>query len=344
MAKLPNPQHTTVAQIYAHYETTQEDGRRPHLGASLIGKECERALWYDFRWASQKKFDGRMLRLFKAGQDFEPRLVAELKAIGVTVHEMSPDGKQWRVSDLGGHFAGSMDGAAIGFPEAPKSWACLEAKTHNDKSFTELVKKGVAKAKPQHYSQMMVYCGLTGMDRAMYAAENKNTSELYFEWVHFDAEEFARLRARAERVITANEPPLRIGNDPSYFVCKWCDHHAICHGAQAPAVSCRTCAHSTAELDGESRWSCTQFGDIGYIAQLESDKCQAHRYIPILLEKAGPIYDVRDGDVRYEGGLVNGAAGLSSVEISRIEDLSIAGEACKIKQQFKDFGAEVVKC
>jgi hypothetical protein len=344
VAKLPDPQHTTVSKIYESYERQQEDGRRPHLGASLIGKECERALWFDFRWASQKKFDGRMLRLFKAGQDFEPRLVAELKATGVDVHEMSPDGKQWRVSDLGGHFGGSLDGAAIGFPEAPKSWAVIEMKTANDKSFTELVKKGVAKAKPQHLAQMTVYMGLTGIDRAMYAAENKNTSELYFEWVHFDAEEFARLRARAERVISANEPPLRISNDPSYYVCRFCDHHDICHGFKAPAVSCRSCAHSTAELDGEGRWSCASFDmDIGYIAQLESDKCQSHRYIPILLEKAGPVKDVKDGDVHYEGGLVNGASGLSSVEISRLEDLSIAGEATRLKVQFKDFGAEVVK-
>jgi hypothetical protein len=344
MAKLPEPTHTTVAKIYESYERSQEDGRRPHLGASLIGRPCERQLWYTFHWATAKKFDGRMLRLFKYGQDFEPRIVAELKAIGVDVHEVSPDGKQWRVSDLGGHFAGSLDGAAIGFPEAPKAWHVLEFKTTNAKGYADLVKNGVQKAKPEHYAQMTTYCGYTGIDRAFYIAENKDTSELYSERVEFDPAEFAKLKARAERIITAAEPPLRISNDPSYFTCKWCDHHAVCHGAQAPAVSCRTCAHSTAETDGEGRWSCTWFNhDIGYIAQLESDKCSSHRYIPILLHKAGSVKDVKDGDVEYDSGLVNGASGLSSVEIARLEDLSIAGEATRVKVQFKDFGAEVVR-
>lgn len=347
MAKIPEPQHTTVARIYEHYERTQEEGRRPHLGASLIGRQCERQLWYSFRWATIKKFDGRMLRLFKAGQDFEPRIVAELKAIGVDVHETAPDGKQWRVSDpdLGGHFGGSLDGAAVGFPEAPKSWAVIEFKTHNAKSFADLVKNGVQKAKPEHYAQMTVYCGYTGMDRAMYIAENKDTSELYSEWVHFDAAEFAKLKARAERIIRAAEPPLRISNDPSWFGCKFCDHHAICHGVKAPAVSCRTCAHSTPELDGDGRWSCTQFGDIGYIAHLESHRCSSHRYIPILLEKAGHQVDVKDGDVVYDSGLVNGASGLSSNEIALMEDISMAGEVTMLKQQVaaQGFGSEVVR-
>jgi hypothetical protein len=190
---------------------------------------------------------------------------------------------------------------------------------------------------------MMVYCGLTGMDRAMYAAENKNTSELYFEWVHFDAEEFARLRARAERVITASEPPLRVSNDPSFWTCKFCDHHDTCHGMKAPAVSCRTCAHSTPEMGGDGRWSCAQVAGASIDLIGQRAGCSQHRYIPILLEKAGPVKDVKDGDVHYEGGLVNGASGLSSVEISRLEDLSIAGEATRLKVQFKDFGAEVVK-
>ena len=32
-----------------------DDGLRQHLGASLIGKPCERALWYTFRWTTLKK-------------------------------------------------------------------------------------------------------------------------------------------------------------------------------------------------------------------------------------------------------------------------------------------------
>ena len=336
MATVPEPIHTTVATIYRAYESDADDGHRPHLGASLIGHACERYLWLTFRWAGSKKHSGRMLRLFKAGQDFEPRIVAELRRIGVDVHETAPDGKQWRVSAVGGHFGGSMDGAARGFPEAPKAWAVVEFKTHNAKSFAAL-KDGVQKSKPQHWAQMQTYMGMTGMARAMYIAENKDTSELYAEWVHFDDVEFARLKARAERVITAAEPPLRCSNDSSWYVCKMCDFHSLCHGEEAPDVNCRTCAHSTPVVDGEDgKWNCREFGEVGLIAQRESHRCSSHRYIPILLERFAKQKDYVNGDVVYEhehGTFANGQGdgALSSLEIKACEQKVMLVDASRVK-------------
>ena len=76
MALLPQPQHSTVVKIYRHYEQANATFKpRPHLGASLIGDKCERAIWYVFRWATHTKFEGRMLRLFDSGNREEFRLV-----------------------------------------------------------------------------------------------------------------------------------------------------------------------------------------------------------------------------------------------------------------------------
>lgn len=337
MAKVPEPLHTTAALIYQAYENDADNNHRPHLGASLIGHACERFLWMTFRWVEKKKFDGRMLRLFKAGHDFEPRIVGELRRIGVEVHDLAPTGNQWRVSDIGGHFAGSMDGAARGFAEAPKTWAVVEFKTHNTKSFSTLVKDGVANAKPQHYAQMTVYMGMTGMDRAMYVAENKDTSELYTEWVHFDQVEFSRLKARAERVIRANEPPIKISEDPSWYVCKMCDFHAHCHGDAAPAVNCRTCAHSTPFTDGDAgAWNCQdKLSTITLDTQRKG--CSQHRYIPILLERFAKQSDYVNGDVVYEGEAGKFANGdpsngaLASEEIRACEQKIMLADAYRIK-------------
>jgi hypothetical protein len=344
MATLPEPMNTTVAKIYQAYESDAEDGNRPHLGASLIGHACERYLWMTFRWVDAKKFPGRMLRLFETGQLAEPRFTANLRRIGVEVHDTTPDGQQWRVSDLGGHFAGSMDGAGRGFPEAPKAWAVLEYKTHGDKSFNDLVKNKVQKAKPQHYSQMQAYMGYTGMDRAMYMAVNKNTDDLYAEWIHFDQVEFSKLKARAERVISANEPPLRVSNDPSWFVCKMCDFHEHCHGEKAPAVNCRTCAHSTPVVEGEEgKWNCREYGEVGLIAQRESHRCSTHRYIPILLERYGKQKDYVNGDVVYDhehGTFANGQGdgALSSLEIKACEQKVMLADASKLKGELQKQG------
>lgn len=346
MAQLPERLNVTTSRIYQHYEDNQEDGRRPHLGASLIGRPCARQLWYIFHWATRRKHSGRLLRLFRYGIDAEPRFVAELRAIGIEVMDRAPDGAQWRVSDLGGHFGGSMDGAGVGFVEAPKTWHVLEFKTHNDKSFTDLQKDGVKKSKPEHYAQMQVYMGLTGMDRAFYMAENKNNSELHTERVEFDPVEFQKLRAKAERILDAAEPPEGISRDPSFYVCKMCDHRDVCHGNKAPAVSCRTCAHSTVRKDGDALWTCEQFGEIGYIAQLESDKCPSHRYIPILLHRAGSFQAGTDtGGVRYNGdkGLfVNGSAEgeITSNEIAAMDDITMLADAYRMKQDLAKQGID----
>ena len=102
MAELPEPPTPTLSAIYASYEARQGDGFRDHLGASLIGKSCARALWYDFRWATPARHTGRILRLFETGQLEEARLVRDLRATGATVLEVDPEtGRQFRVEAHG---------------------------------------------------------------------------------------------------------------------------------------------------------------------------------------------------------------------------------------------------
>ena len=198
MAPLPDTPSPTRDAIFASYEADRDDGFRPHLGASQIGKSCERALWYDFRWVTRSGFPGRILRLFETGQLEESRIVRNLRRIGATVLEVDPEtGRQWRVEAHGGHFGGSLDGVALGLPEAPKTWHVVEFKTHGLKSFRELVAKGVAEAKPQHSAQMRIYMHLTGLTRAMYVAVCKDTDDLHVERVRADADAAERLLAKA---------------------------------------------------------------------------------------------------------------------------------------------------
>ena len=108
MAELPTLSSPTRDAIFAAYEAQAGDGFRPHLGASLIGKDCERALWFDFRWTTVHRHPGRLLRLFETGQLEETRLVRNLRSIGATVLEVDPEtGRQIRVQAHGGHFGGT---------------------------------------------------------------------------------------------------------------------------------------------------------------------------------------------------------------------------------------------
>lgn len=61
MAELPSITSLTREAIFSAYEADAGDGFRAHLGASLIGKACERALWFDFRWVTRARHAGRLL-------------------------------------------------------------------------------------------------------------------------------------------------------------------------------------------------------------------------------------------------------------------------------------------
>ena len=232
MAELPGISSPTRDAIFAAYEADTMDGFRSHLGASLIGKECERALWYDFRWTTRSKHPGRLLRLFETGQLEEARLVRNLRRTGATVLEVDPEtGRQFRVHAHGGHFGGSLDGAALNLIEAPKTWHVLEFKTHSSKSFTDLVAKKVQISKPQHFAQMQIYMHLTGITRAMYLAVNKDTDDLHVERIELDSAFAQKLLDKAQRIIFAAVPLARISDDPSWYQCRMCDHAALCHGS-----------------------------------------------------------------------------------------------------------------
>jgi hypothetical protein len=83
MALIPEPdsREDVVSAIYGSYEMEQHlsprGSLRPHLGASLIGKECARQLWYTFRWVSSTSHRGQLLRLFRTGHLEEARMVSD---------------------------------------------------------------------------------------------------------------------------------------------------------------------------------------------------------------------------------------------------------------------------
>ena len=278
MARISVNNGLTVQAIYRAYEDGRESFR-PHLGASLIGRECERELWHTFRWCTVLVHSGRLLRLFETGQLEEDRFVKNLRSVGVEVHDHDEaTGRQFGFTDLGGHFAGSIDGAAIGIREAPKTWYLLEFKTYNDKRFELLKKHGVQIASPEHHAQMVVYMFYLGFTRAFYMAVNKNTDELYSERIKNDSALAGLLQQKAERIIFAPHPPVRVSSDPEWWKCRYCDHRDICHDGSPAAVNCRTCQHSTPIEGG---WQCGKRNQmLSYQEQLRG--CSDHLYIPEL--------------------------------------------------------------
>ena len=238
------------------YRGYEKNPFRNHLGASVIGYECARQIWYGFRWFTKPKFPGRVLRLFNRGHLEEARFIACLLTIGVQVYQQDANGHQFRIKAHGGHYGGSGDGVAIGIPDLPPGLPCLtEWKTHNDKSFQKVKKEGVRAAKFEHYVQMNTYCRKMGLTVALYGAVNKNDDELHLEIVYLDTDTADRFTDRAGQIIFTPSPPKRINESPGWYACKYCDHHAVCHKHATPARNCRTCTYSAPLSTGG--WACT---------------------------------------------------------------------------------------
>lgn len=278
----------TLAAIEAAVSKAADDGFRPHLGASLIGRSCMRSLWYSFRWATKAKFSARTLRLFARGQREEDVMAQFLRSAGMTIHQVDQStGQQYRFSECGGHFGGSMDGGIHGVPDAPKTWHVWECKTSSKKMFDELERLGVKESKPEHWAQMQCYMKWTGMDRALYTSICKDDDRMHIERIDFDEQAADALITKAGQIIFSDEPPQRIGG-PDWFECKWCDHFETCHGQATPVPTCRSCAHSTPEQDGT--WSCAKYPKT-LTVQEQKAGCIDHRFIPKTLEHWAELSD-----------------------------------------------------
>lgn len=298
----------TVVAIYEHYVSKRKSEHRPHLGGSQIGRECDRALFYQFRHVDRPVFDGRVLRLFETGDREESRIVSNLRAIGVTVWDKDPEtGKQIAFSEFGGHFSLSLDGVGEGFTESKRPHT-LEFKTMNDKNFRALKQKGVEQSKPVYWAQCQVGMHLSGIDRCAFIAVNKNDDEIYMERIRYDKSTGKALVERAEAIIFADKPPAKLSNDPSYFACKFCEFRHVCHEGKLPEVNCRTCAHATPERDGT--WSCAKGEAFGTV-------CRHHLFNPHLMP--WQIEDAGDDWIEYvdSDGVVHRNHGGNSEELAK---------------------------
>ena len=255
---------------------TDEDGHRTHLGASLLGDECARAIYYNFRWVTKSNFDGRLIRLFNRGHLEEGRIIACLLMLGAQVYQQDANGQLFRISWADGLAGGSGDGVAVGIPDLASNTSCLlEFKTHGEKSFVELAGKlsewrnyvsgkgpftgkGVKACKPEHYIQMQTYMRKMGLPVALYVAVNKNTDDIYMEIITANTEVADQYLDRGEQIVWLEKAPTKLSSSPGFFKCRFCDHHPFCHLDAMPDLNCRTCQFAQ-PLRGEGgKWGCNK--------------------------------------------------------------------------------------
>ncbi len=324
-------------RIYIHYAQRAAQGtRRGYLGVSSLSDPCLRKLFLSFRWVFTTQLEGRIYRLFDTGNREEERLVEDLKNLGIVVQ-----GRQTSFAPLNfPHIKGHCDGIV----ETDDGLCSLEFKTSNARQFAILKEKGVAKAKPEHRDQLLVYMELlqtyilsgedphcpTTATQAPYdmcVAVCKDTDEIYTEVVYADSERASDLLHRGQSVVDATDVPEGLLS-PSTPPCKWCEYSGFCFGAKreeslkALEMNCRTCLHSTPEKDGS--WSCALKQK-----EISTQKgCPKHLFLPGLIN-ATTIGGSEDA-VQYScslGVLTNVAGGeIRKADLSIVRSSNFNGE------------------
>jgi len=233
-----------------------------NVGMGTFGTACARKIWYSFRWCTIEKFGAKMQRLFNRGHLEEGRMLALIYLInGAKVQIHDDDGRQLVAKGHSGHTRGALDGVLWNLPDFPADVPILwEAKTHNQKHFVPLTKKGVEVAHPKHYIQMQQYMGEMSINVGLYMATNKNTDELHLEVIDFDQENYLYNRDRVDEIVMSFHPPQRINESVGFFKCKFCKHRGVCHYDEEPERNCRTCRHArvvTVDADNPvAGWKC----------------------------------------------------------------------------------------
>ena len=253
-----------LEEIDEYCVRTYDGGHRSHLGASLIGRECKRYLWYVFRWCLHEKTTGRQQRLFNRGHREEARFIEWLEGIGFKVwfenRDEGPNEKgefpQYRISDVMGHFGGSLDGIAI-LPEryGIEEPVLLEFKTNGTGAgFNKLADDGMPIAKPEHFAQTSTYGKKYNFRYCVYLNINKNDDSLHVEVVKLNHNLGEQMIMKAEQIIMSQTAPARLSDNPTFHKCGYCHMKEVCHKGAVVEVNCRSCAFARPVENAE--WFC----------------------------------------------------------------------------------------
>ena len=208
--------------------------KRTYLGASMIGDECIRKVQLQYL-GHEPTITAKQVRTFDIGHRLEDLVIHWLRIAGFYVITRDDNDEQFGFSTADGKIAGHVDGIIQAFPKEINgcNHSLLEIKTMNNKNWNDTAKRGVLVSKPIYYAQVQLYMAyMPGeMQQCLFVALNKDTSELYFEMIAFDADAAQKYSDRAAQIIKAsekNELLPCISNDPSFYLCKMCSFGEQC--------------------------------------------------------------------------------------------------------------------
>jgi hypothetical protein len=180
------------------------------------------------------------------------------------------------------------------------------------------------------------------MERALFVAYCKDNSELYIERVKYDAQHAEALLIKAERIITATEPPASSWPNEQWYESKFLseDARAIYWGKRLPSPNCRNCRFAEPVTNGTgAKWLCRHQHDMYGHDPLSIEKqktgCEMHNFIPALVpakligtHDLGVEYVTTDGHAftNCHGYGLEGSGHYTSSELAHVSKFGLNAE------------------
>ena len=210
-----------LARLIESAQERIEDDVRDYIGASSIGSDCLRQIWYQFKGIKAEKVPTKFRRTWDIGKRLEGLILDWLENAGVKIERVNVKLNSKNIPAFQGHID------ALAFIDDKSS--ILEVKTAKDASFKIFVKKGAKIWNFQYYAQIQSYMGMSGIFSAYILVLNKDNSDISDELVTFDEDFYNRLEDKAQMIYGANIEPPKINGSPLWFQCKMCKFNKVCH-------------------------------------------------------------------------------------------------------------------
>lgn len=326
MAKLPDvkmDQTLDAMNDQILLDNQKNEKLRHYLGASQIGSECWRKLFYSFRNASIKTFNKeedprkyyneiKRIKTVEDGHYQEEQTIKNLRSLSyIELHNTDEKtGEQIGFELLLGHFRGHVDGIIKGIIEAPQTWHVFEHKSKETKFINKLLKlmqeHGEKNALQQwdieYFNQAQIYMHAFNLKRHYMVISKPGGRDHFSCRTNYNKEIAEGIITKAKVIIFNNwDIPPKLSEKREFYRCKWCEFSGICHDGDIPLVHCKTCRYSEPVKNGERH--CHYKNTVIDNSQLNMDNCLFHIYNPALIpnvklteqQEDGCVYETSDG-------------------------------------------------
>lgn len=207
-----------------------------YIGASSIGKECSREIYYDMVGTVQDpvRWNAGILAA-EDGNRAEPMMAARLRMVsGIELYTHDETGQQYGFN--WGFMRGNFDGIIRGIWQAPLTWHIWDHKRAKEEKFNKL-KKLVAKDEKAalqewnhiYYAQQVIYMDAEDLTRSYLTCSMDGGTQMTSVRTNANPKYAKALRDKAKRIKGMTEPPPRISEKPDSPNCFLCAFRKTCH-------------------------------------------------------------------------------------------------------------------